>query len=695
MKFKLKVNKDTFVNLFLYQSGPMILGVGAIVFLLLCWGAMGRESYEKTPQDLLSAAQRADDHIEQTKPDEIDIAPPPDYEAWVEKNSDPIRVDAYALQTPWDNKIFRQKVKRTEPKLLTVRELRGTASVGAVAMRDEQEQPGGATGRRGAGPGGAGPGMMPGGMEGGMAGGMGSSQQGKGQRWIVLTGLVPVSEQEKAFDECFQEALNYNPNRDYPEYMYYDVERARVNPNNPGEELKWQKVDLKKMLEVRRYWMSMTQPRVLQIYRHERLTFSLPPLVGRNWDESIAHVPDIPLAENEEFTPAETEEAEEGKAEETEKAAEGEEDPFGRFSRRRGGMGGMGMGPGMGMEGGGMRGGGRRRSRGGMGGMGMGPGMEGGMGMPGGEGGMMGPGMGPGMEGGMGMGMGGMYQKETPYYLYRFFDFDVEPGAHYRYRVRLALLNPNYELEPKYLQSPDLAKDSYIKSEWSEPSEIVSVPLDDRLMLASVNAGRRPSDEPKATLFAVHWDKETGQEIFKEFPVQLGQWTEFEMERRKANPMAPGGMGMGMGMEGGMGMGPGMEGGMGMGPGMEGGGPGMMPGGRQPGRGRRGSRPRQPLSEKVACNADELVLDITGGEKLPGRGGMIAPGEILLMTADGVLKVRNDMDDEDDIREQKKPRELVPGRGGMGPMMGPGMEGGGRRGGPGRMPARRGGGGDS
>jgi len=290
--------------------------------------------------------------------------------------------------------------------------------------------------------------------------------------------------------------------------------------------------------------------------------------------------------------------------------------------------------------------------------------------------------------------MGGMYEKESPYYLYRFFDFNVEPGAHYRYRVRLVLLNPSYEMEPKYLQSPDLANKTYIRSEWSEPSEIISVPLDDRLMLASVNAGRRPSDEPKASLLAVHWDKETGQEIFKEFPVELGQWTEFEMERRVANAMGPGGaMGMmgGPGMEGMM---PGMEGGgPGMTPGMEGGGPGMRPGGR----GRRGNRPRQPASEKVACDADDLGLDIAGGEKLPGRGGMIAPGEILLMTADGVLKVRNDMDDEDDIREQKKPHQDIPGMGGgVGPgMMGPGMEGGGRRGGPGRMPGRRGGGNDS
>lgn len=352
-------------------------------------------------------------------------------------------------------------------------------------------------------------------------------------------------------------------------------------------------------------------------------------------------------------------------------------------------MGGMGMGmPGMGAPGMGMEG------------MPMGMPGRGGRGM-----GMPGMGMGMGMEGGMpGMGMG-MFAQDPAYYLFRFFDFTVEPGAHYRYRVRLVLYNPNYKLEERYLASPELGEPPHVLSEWSEPTEIVSVPRDDRLLLASVSAGRRPSVEPSATVFAVHWDNETGQEIFNEFPVDLGQWTIFEMERNLYDPMDPrfagmgGAPGMGMGMEGEGMMPPGM-----MAPGMEG---GMMEGGGMAaaGRGPRTRPPRQPkvaLSEKVQCEADELVLDIEGGDKLPGRRGLSAPGEILLMTADGVLKVRNDLDDEGDIREKKQPKSLIPGMGGgmegmgmpgmgMGmPGMGPGPGMGGR-GGPGaRMPPGRG-----
>ncbi len=695
MKFKLKVNKDTFLSLFLYQSGPMVVGFAAAVFLLFCWGALGRERYDKSPRDLIEAARTAQRHIEQTPPrppEEIQVI---DYRDWVEKNDDPIRVEPYALKMPWDTPIFRQRSKRTEPKLFTVRELRGTASVGAVAMADESQTTGG-TGA------GAAMGGMPGEM-GGAMGGMGfGGQQTKGQRWIVITGLVPISEQEKAYDETFRDSLYYNEQVDYPDYRYYVVERARVDPNNPGAELRWQALDLRKALEIQRYWMGASQPQIRPAYLHDRLTFRLPPLVGREWDESIAHAPDIPLAIHEEFDPAGMQRLPGGQRpeEETEDGPD-TRDPFGTPTVRR--ARGMGGAPGMGMEGMPMgmpgAGGSRRRGSTGMGMEGMPMGMPGmGMGMEGMPMGM--PGMGMGMEGGM-AGMG-MFQQDPSYYLFRFFDFNVEPGAHYRYRVRLALYNPNFSLEDRYLQSPELSEKSHIFSDWSEPTEIISVPRDDRLLLASVSATRRPSDEPDAVLFAVHWDKETGQEIFNEFPVALGQWTVFEMERNLYDPRNPqlgglgGAPGMGMGMEG---EGPGM-----MMPGMEGG-PMMGAGGR----GARQRPPRRPqnLSEKVQCEADELVLDIDGGEKLPGRSGLTAPGEVLLMTADGVLKVRNDLDDKAAIREQKQPRSLIPGMGGAMPgggmegMMMPGMEGmgpgpgrgtGGRTGPGARMPRGRGGG---
>ncbi len=55
----------------------------------------------------------------------------------------------------------------------------------------------------------------------------------RGQRWIVVTGLVPVEKQELAYSEAFKSAVNYDANKDYPEYSDYQVERVEVA--SPGE----------------------------------------------------------------------------------------------------------------------------------------------------------------------------------------------------------------------------------------------------------------------------------------------------------------------------------------------------------------------------------------------------------------------------------------------------------------------------
>ena len=115
------------------------------------------------------------------------------------------------------------------------------------------------------------------------------------------------------------------------------------------------------------------------------------------------------------------------------------------------------------------------------------------------------------------------------------------------------------------------------------------------------------------------------------------------------------GMGMGMGMEGGM-DGPGMGMGMGMGFG----------GAKQ-------------LPKKVDFKTECLVLDMRGGERLPGKTRLNGPGEILLLDPDGNLVVRNDVTDFDQIKNQTHPpmpRSGYGGGRGMEGMMYPGMEGG-------------------
>ena len=172
------------------------------------------------------------------------------------------------------------------------------------------------------------------------------------------------------------------------------------------------------------------------------LAFPLPPLVGRDWGSEVTHS-EIPLAVD--AVPEEDEEAEEKKKPAAE--AKNERHVCRRRVPRRG-MGGRCGGD----DADGGRGGmdGRRRPRrlwhggygGGRGGYGGGHGWrrlwaaawaaaakaDGGGGYAGG--------------GGRG-GLGADGEPPVPHWLLRFFDFSVEPGKKYKYRVRLAMLDPN------------------------------------------------------------------------------------------------------------------------------------------------------------------------------------------------------------------------------------------------------------
>jgi len=88
--------------------------------------------------------------------------------------------------------------------------------------------------------------------------------------------------------------------------------------------------------------------------------------------------------------------------------------------------------------------------------------------------------------------------------LFRYFDFDVEPGRTYRYRIRLELANPNYNQPVERLQNPDSAKGQTRKTPWSKPTPSTKVPADTRYFLTRVTPPRG-SGEPVANLDVYEW----------------------------------------------------------------------------------------------------------------------------------------------------------------------------------------------
>jgi hypothetical protein len=81
--------------------------------------------------------------------------------------------------------------------------------------------------------------------------------------------------------------------------------------------------------------------------------------------------------------------------------------------------------------------------------------------------------------------------------LFRYLDFEVEPGECYRYRVQVVIRNPSFEQE--YVSSPDVATGLDRKSKWSQPSRPSAVPKEIEYALARTvkRAGLREGAELK------------------------------------------------------------------------------------------------------------------------------------------------------------------------------------------------------
>ena len=112
------------------------------------------------------------------------------------------------------------------------------------------------------------------------------------------------------------------------------------------------------------------------------------------------------------------------------------------------------------------------------------------------------------------------------YLLFRFFDFSVQPGKQYVYRVRLALQNPNREVKGSLLKNPEVAKETYLKTNWSDPSPVISVPRNTRILAASVKPARG-SIEPSGKIRIAKWVQRKGIEVSEEFSVKRGDVANF------------------------------------------------------------------------------------------------------------------------------------------------------------------------
>jgi hypothetical protein len=639
----------------------VVFGALVLVFLWIAYRAWGREQLGWGPSDLSTAVSQAQDTVSRAH----EILPK-------EKMPQvrPYGPIAQGIRTPivWKtyqsggssiqpgppmfvslpNPFQATMSLRSNPELFPLRDLRVAAGSGAFAMGELGEE---------------GPATTVGSTA--MAG-TGFGAEFRGQRWVVVTGLIDFEKQREAYDTAFHEASFHSP-MDFPIYSYYYVERAEIDPQNPVDpqdpaaQLTW--VPLKTRDAFKPVLLSWrgTSPEVVDLqfipWEDEGgvpLVFPLGPLYNRTWGAEVAHPPEIRIFElsAEGFgTPygpmggtlygmppkrSTAKAAEEAKDASDQPASKADEEAQKKADAERrkkarerlqpnlpdapvagggppgGVMPGAGAGPspmtGMSPYGGNPYGAGSYGMRSGVGSS---P-YSGDVGRR-----FMGSPMG---SYGPGMSVEGEAVELPKVLLFRFFDFAVEPGKHYSYRVKLLLRNPNATVNPQYLASDDLGRRPHLETPVSEPSPVVAVPRDSQALLV---AAQPSGADPKATLMLVHFNYDDGALASEKFQaIVRGQLLDFRGRTVKASQAGlPGPYGAGL-------------------------------------------PDPQAGSKKVDYLTEVVVLDVAGGGRLPQqKGDLTECASVLLLDPDGKLVVREEIDDLADVRQQEAPER--PGRPGV------------------------------
>ncbi|GAB6166997.1 hypothetical protein JCM19992_29970 [Thermostilla marina] len=690
------------------STGPRIgdyaaVGIGVIVCIaFVVMAFMGRADVEVSPDSLASLASQADSNINSTP------AQPTRqvyrYSQYAVGINEEVTQGKYTLVKPFEAPLFQPKKKRGEPTVYPVLDLQGKGGHAAVPQRRKTP-----TGAMSGPPGYAGGEEEYTGGEEGYGeeayegypgyGGMGvAGQQTEGVRYVVLTGLIDWEKQLEAYRETFENAMGsrsgtsaspygggyeggyegegeygsggypgYGPTgqtqTEMPQYLYVAVERALVtDPNAPADSLQWERINTNQRAFEESLYTATSTPYVPREYMVPRgqvpITWPLRQLVGAEWGPEVAHEPEIPFmkpramgaygypgypgygpegpmppgqpgAEGEETEPAEPE------------LPEIPEGPLATPAPGMPGLPGAGGYPGSGYPGY--------------------PGYGSGSGYPGYPGYGMGEGEYEGeSEYGSGYGSGGygggygpsaaVAAMQVKYKLFRFVDYKVEPGRKYRYRVKLYLVNPNANVDPRFLEDESLAEKKWLETEWSDPSPPIAVPYDADILAGAAKPGRIPFSGPKATVGVTVFDPEDGSTAFHEFAdLDRGTVVNFladevkksqpvRRERKPRRPASPYGEEYGSEYYGEESEG--------------------SPYGSGPPGSPYGPAAPKEEEEDIDYITNMLIVDVLGGDPTPTR--QAAPGEILLMDPDGNLVVRREVDDEEKYKEFTEEKTASP-----------------------------------
>jgi hypothetical protein len=360
----------------------------------------------------------------------------------------------------------------------------------------------------------------------------GSATRGvRGLRWAALTALVPVDLQAKKYNEKFMHAAVHRKEADLPSYAYFTVQRRDVTEGVPADDTGWELVDIQKVQEIRGQFARDGAEVVASGYLDPELSLPLPPLYNSAaWTDATA------VAHPPQIPMMGSDTEEDAPAQPQETASAEETRTWGPRTKRD-----------------------NEKSR---------------------------------------------KEKDEkaqrredekiPYVLLRFFDFTVEPGRRYQYRSQVYLDNPNLDLSPRDLATPELARGEFRSSSWSNPSNVVVVPYNNDLVAGSVTP-ERPGKEPQAEVVIHQWKMDQGLDALKQFSLVRGQTANFQ---NVAVNILPHGQ-------------------------------------------------RDPMESDVSFNTNTMLIDMTGGETVAGSPRVRAPAELIFLDPDGRLILRSELNDQE------------------------------------------------
>ena len=423
--------------------------------------------------------------------------------------------------TPWDPPLFRAQKKRRDPALLTVEDVKVRASAGLFALADPlarrasgytrahlksagqggSPDDDGRTPRqdivRGHNPDGAGfdmdeaiwhrkkqrrdksegqserthptisdmPGVVP-----------PADANIEIRHFAVVAGRIPVAEQVERFRRALGDSPDYDPGYDRPRYYAFQIQRAQVSESGTSQWGTARTISGHSIDREMHTWAALAEEVVDARYVHPAriLTMPLGPLVGQSWGEwathphfSIRSPESIPVLE----LPSRVASSPESNG------TQDELDPRGSkwntnarrraaFHARRGAV--------------------RGRFRG-----------------------FPRPSRKPliDRDAPTWQPSRGPWLPPAPELLFRAIDYDVEPGRRYRYRVRLALHDPNHRVPTKRLATSVIdrrrnlgqVERRYVLTDWSQPTRTIYVPSGGRVLAGPAKRPRlgNPYWEPR------------------------------------------------------------------------------------------------------------------------------------------------------------------------------------------------------